>query len=58
MDDRTACLVVQTPDFYGRILDLRGIAEAVHARGALLIVLVDPISLGMLVPPGALGADP
>ncbi|MGI6367117.1 MAG: aminomethyl-transferring glycine dehydrogenase subunit GcvPA [Anaerolineae bacterium] len=57
VDDRTACLVVQTPDFYGRILDLRGIAEAVHARGALLIVLVDPISLGMLVPPGALGAD-
>jgi glycine dehydrogenase subunit 1 len=54
---QTACLVVQTPDFYGRILDLSGLAEQVHARGALLVVVCDPISLGMLRPPGAFGAD-
>ncbi len=53
----TACLIVQTPDFFGRILDLRGLAERVHAKGALLVVACDPISLGMLRPPGTFGAD-
>lgn len=53
----TACLIVQTPDFYGRISDLRGVAKEVHARGALLVVSTDPISLGMLRPPGDFGAD-
>ncbi len=57
MDDATASVVIQTPDFYGRIVDLTGVADAVHARGAVLIVVADPISLGMLVPPGAMGAD-
>jgi len=57
VDDSTACVVIQTPDFYGRIVDLSGVADAVHARGAVLIVVADPISLGMLVPPGAMGAD-
>lgn len=57
VDDSTACVVIQTPDFYGRIVDLTGVADAVHASGALLIVVADPISLGMLAPPGAMGAD-
>jgi glycine dehydrogenase subunit 1 len=57
VDSDTACLVLQTPDFYGRILDLAGVAEAVHARGALLVVVCDPVALGMLLPPGAMGAD-
>jgi glycine dehydrogenase subunit 1 len=57
VDEKTACLVVQNPDFLGRILDLNGLAEQVHARGALLIVVCDPISLGMLKAPGAYGAD-
>ena len=57
VDDKTACLVVQNPDFLGRILDLNGLAEQVHARGALLILVCDPISLGMLKTPGAYGAD-
>jgi len=57
VDDQTACLVVQNPDFLGRILDLNGLAEKVHARGALLIMVCDPISLGMLKTPGACGAD-
>lgn len=57
VDDQTSCLVVQSPDFFGRIADLRGLAEMVHAHKALLIVVVDPISLGLFQAPGALGAD-
>jgi glycine dehydrogenase subunit 1 len=57
LDKDTACLVVQSPNFFGQIEDLRGVAEAVHAVGALLIVVTDPISLGILTPPGDYGAD-
>jgi len=57
IDNETACLIIQNPDFYGRILDLRGVADSVHARGALLIIICDPISLGLLRSPGSLGAD-
>jgi len=57
VDGDTAALVIQTPNFFGRLEDLDGLAEAVHAKGALLIVLADPISLGLFRPPGALGAD-
>jgi glycine dehydrogenase subunit 1 len=59
-DSSTACVVVQSPDFFGRIIApsaLKGLAEKVHARGALLVVVVNPISLGLLIPPGELGAD-
>ena len=57
LDDDTAALVVQYPDFLGRITDLRAAAEAAHAVGALLIVVADPIALGLLKPPGEFGAD-
>ncbi|HHX63968.1 MAG TPA: aminomethyl-transferring glycine dehydrogenase subunit GcvPA, partial [Chloroflexi bacterium] len=57
VDDQTACLIVQNPDFLGRIVDLAGVAEAVHERGALLAVACHPIALGMLKPPGAYDAD-
>jgi glycine dehydrogenase subunit 1 len=57
LDDETACLVVQYPDFLGRIGDLVSLAEAAHAVGALLIVVADPIALGLLKPPGEFGAD-
>jgi glycine dehydrogenase subunit 1 len=57
LDDETACLVVQYPDFLGRIEDLRPLAEAAHAAGALLVVVADPIALGLLKPPGEFGAD-
>lgn len=58
VDEHTACVVVQQPDFFGHIHDLDGLADAVHERGALLIVCVaDPTSLGLLKTPGAWGAD-
>lgn len=55
--DDTACVVVQQPNFFGVIEDLSALAEAAHAKGALLIVVADPISLGLLETPGACGAD-
>lgn len=57
VDDDTAALVVQSPDFFGRIESLKGLAEKVHARGALLVVSVDPIALGLFKPPGEHDAD-
>ena len=57
VDKDTALLIVQTPNFFGEIEDLAGVAEKVHTAGALLCVAVDPVSLGLLQPPGALGAD-
>src|SRR6201994_3902486 len=58
IDDQTACVVVQSPDVFGLIRNLRPIAEAAHAKGALLIAVVtEVVSLGLLEPPGAQGAD-
>ena len=58
IDDDTAAIVIQTPDFFGHLRDLEKAAEAIHARGGLLIVVVTEIvSLGLLEAPGALGAD-
>jgi glycine dehydrogenase subunit 1 len=57
VDGRTACLIVQTPNFFGEIEDLTGLADQVHAAKAMLVVAVDPISLGLLKPPGEYGTD-
>jgi glycine dehydrogenase subunit 1 len=57
LDGNTACLVVQSPNFLGQLEDLAGLADTVHAAGALLVVVTDPISLGLLRPPGEVGAD-
>ena len=58
LDDETSCLVVQYPDVLGRIPDLPAIAEAAHARSALLVVVVtEPVALGLIEAPGKLGAD-
>ena len=56
--DRTACVIVQYPDLFGRIRDLAPLADACHAAGALLVVAVTEIvALGALRPPGDMGAD-
>lgn len=57
LDRDTACLVVQSPNFFGEIEDLEGLADKVHASKALLVVVTDPVSLGLLRPPGDFGAD-
>ncbi|EGD58564.1 glycine dehydrogenase subunit 1 [Novosphingobium nitrogenifigens DSM 19370] len=58
IDATVSCVVVQYPDLFGRIPDLAAIAEAAHAAGALLIAVVtEPVALGLLESPGALGAD-
>ena len=57
IDGETAAVVVQQPNFLGCLEDLAPLSELAHQRGALLVVCVDPISLGLLKPPGALGAD-
>ena len=57
IDDDTAAVVVQYPNFFGTIEDLGAISEAVHAAGAYLIVATYPVPLSLLKPPGAYGAD-
>ena len=57
LTDQTAAVVVQYPNVFGQLEDVRAIVEAAHARGALAIVIVDPISLGLLNRPGDYGAD-
>ncbi|HTK80156.1 MAG TPA: aminomethyl-transferring glycine dehydrogenase subunit GcvPA [Rhizomicrobium sp.] len=58
IDEKTACVVVQSPDVFGLIRNLKPIADAAHAKGALLIAVVtEVVSLGLLEPPGHRGAD-
>jgi glycine dehydrogenase subunit 1 len=58
IDDQTSAVVVQYPDILGRITDLAPIAEAAHAKGALLITVVtEPVALGLIKSPGEMGAD-
>jgi glycine dehydrogenase subunit 1 len=55
--EHTAAVLVQQPDFLGLLEDVEGITELAHRWGALAIACVDPISLGLLAPPGEYGAD-
>ncbi|KYZ75865.1 glycine dehydrogenase [Anaerosporomusa subterranea] len=57
LDDSTAAVIIQSPNFFGSIEDIKTLAQIAHARGAYLITVVDPISLGLLESPGALGVD-
>jgi glycine dehydrogenase subunit 1 len=58
VDDQTAALVVQSPNFFGCVEDLAALADAAHAKGALLVVAItEAMSLGLLKSPGACGAD-
>jgi len=54
----TACVIVQNPSFFGRLKDLKALADECHAEGALLVVAVaEPVSLGLIASPGEMGAD-
>jgi len=57
LDERTAAVIVQNPTFFGCIDDAADLAEMAHGCGALLVVSVYPISLGLLKTPGRMGAD-
>lgn len=57
VNDDLACIVVQTPNFYGNIEDVEKIADMAHAKDALFIMAIDPISMGLLKKPSQLGAD-
>jgi len=57
IDNNTALVIVQYPDFFGRIYDYTKLAEAAHGAGALLSVAVNPLALAIFTPPGQFGAD-
>ncbi len=58
IDSDTACVVVQNPGVFGHVRDLTPLAEACHAEGALLVVVVtETVSLGAIKSPGEMGAD-
>ncbi len=58
IDDSTSCVVVQSPDVFGNLRDLKPIAEKAHKHGALLIaVFTEAVSLGLVASPGSQGAD-
>jgi glycine dehydrogenase subunit 1 len=57
IDEQTCLVIVQYPDFFGRIYDLKELIEAAHANGALVAVSTDPVSLGLITPPGDFNAD-
>lgn len=55
--DDVACLIVQSPNYFGIVEDMPALADAVHKSGGLFVSVVNPISLGLLAPPGEYGAD-
>ena len=56
-EDGVACVIVQNPSFLGDVCDFTELARDCHDRGALLVMAVNPVSLGILKTPGAMGAD-
>jgi glycine dehydrogenase subunit 1 len=57
IDDQTAAVLIQHPNFFGQLEEVEEIERLAHARGALLVMAVDPISLGLLKTPGEFNAD-
>ena len=55
--DDVACVIVQNPAFLGDLCEYSALAEACHSRGALLVMAVNPVSLGIVKTPGSMGAD-
>jgi glycine dehydrogenase subunit 1 len=57
VDDNTALLIVQYPDFFGRVYDYTKLIEVAHAKSALVCVVANPTALAMFKTPGSMGAD-
>jgi len=57
VDDNTSLVIVQYPDFFGRVYDYTKLIEAAHAKGALVCVVANPTALAMFKTPGSMGAD-
>ncbi|MCK6204460.1 aminomethyl-transferring glycine dehydrogenase subunit GcvPA [Bacillus infantis] len=57
MDSDTAAVIVQYPNFFGRIEPLKELEEVIHAQKSMFVVSSNPLSLGALTPPGKFGAD-
>lgn len=57
LDDRTAAVIVQNPNFFGSLDDLTDLADEAHAKGALLVASVYPVSLGLVASPASMGVD-
>jgi glycine dehydrogenase subunit 1 len=57
IDQDTSLVMVQYPDFFGRIYDFTELGKAVHEVGGLLVMVINPLALGLLKPPSDFGAD-
>ncbi len=57
VNEETAAVLVQTPNFFGKLEDIRAIEQIIHSSKGLLVMSVNPLSLGVLESPGELGAD-
>ncbi len=57
VDDNTSLVIVQYPDFFGRVHDYTQLIEAAHAKGALVCVVANPTALALFKTPGEMGAD-
>ncbi|KEI98695.1 aminomethyl-transferring glycine dehydrogenase subunit GcvPA [Clostridium botulinum] len=57
LDKNVAAVIIQSPNFFGLVEDVENMVDAIHKNKSLLIMNVDPISLGILKSPGELGAD-
>ncbi len=57
VDDNTCLLILQYPDFFGRVYDYTKLIDAAHAKGALVCVVANPTALALFKTPGSMGAD-
>lgn len=57
VDENTSLLIVQYPDFFGRVYDYTKLIDTAHAKGALVCVVANPTALAMFKTPGSMGAD-